>query len=311
MFYIKEKTWNKIISWAQLAYDEDKNEISGLLVLKEDKEGNWELIEPDILKQKNTSTLTVLDKDAITEWVMKKGIKHGSKIRYCWWHSHHMMSANWSGTDDKEIEAWNQSDWSVALLVNLKDDYKLRVSYWDPIEMHEDVELEIIRPAMPKYTDAMKKKYAELCEDDSVINTWDKSKIKNDNQISLYNGFTVSQQKMLTLAEHVESKDEDQFDTCIEKIEALRQEFCDGEKNTQAYHKEIDKLNKNLKDSDVKWKFKNLPSLSDTQNLQHMMTTEAIEEFEFSDKKVESWAQEYFRQLYQFIHDNNYYGGWV
>lgn len=312
MFYIQEKTYNKIISWAQLAYDKDKNEISGLLVLKEDDKGDWELIEPDILKQKNTATLTVLDKDAITDWVMKKGMKHGSNIRYCWWHSHHMMSAEWSGTDDKEIEAWNQSDWSVALLVNLKDDYKLRVSYWDPIEMHEDVELEIIRPVMPSYTKAMEKKYEELCEDDSKTG-WNFSK-KDDKQISLYsgyNGWTPAQQKMLKLAEHVESKDEDQFDACIEKVEALRQQFCDGEINTQSYHKLIDKVNKKLKKANVKWSIKTLPSLSDTQNLQHICTTEAIVEFEFKDNKVKEWAGEYFKQLYQYIHDNDYYGGWV
>ena len=39
LFCITEKNWYKIISWASIAYDEDKNEISGLATAVPDKDG--------------------------------------------------------------------------------------------------------------------------------------------------------------------------------------------------------------------------------------------------------------------------------
>ena len=50
-FYISEKDWNKIQNYAQVAYDNSKSEIGGMLVAIEDKDGDWELKDPVILKQ--------------------------------------------------------------------------------------------------------------------------------------------------------------------------------------------------------------------------------------------------------------------
>ena len=39
VFYIKEKEWYKLQAWATIAYDEDKNEISGLMTAIQQKNG--------------------------------------------------------------------------------------------------------------------------------------------------------------------------------------------------------------------------------------------------------------------------------
>mgnify|MGYP003152837399 FL=1 len=57
------------------------------------------------------------------------------------------MGAFWSGTDLSSIDEYGEgeSDLSFALVVNLKQEYKCRVSVWKPVEVHQDVELEVIR----------------------------------------------------------------------------------------------------------------------------------------------------------------------
>ena len=40
MFYMTQEDWDKIHAWAQLAYDEDKNEISGLIIADTLKDGS-------------------------------------------------------------------------------------------------------------------------------------------------------------------------------------------------------------------------------------------------------------------------------
>ena len=166
-FIIQEKCWNTMQQFAGLAYNKDKNEISGLLHVRKgvhpvDGEPVYELFDPIILEQENTGTTTELDGDAIRDYTIKAGMKYGKDIKFCWWHSHHTLGAFWSGTDRNEIEAWKNDSWSISLVVNLKQEYKLNISVWDPVEVSEDVPLEIIR-AVPQPTAKQKKEYEKLC----------------------------------------------------------------------------------------------------------------------------------------------------
>jgi hypothetical protein len=56
------------------------------------------------------------------------------------------MDAFWSGTDLSSIDEYGEgeSDLSFALVVNLKEEYKCRISVWKPLQVHQDVELEIV-----------------------------------------------------------------------------------------------------------------------------------------------------------------------
>ena len=175
MFYITQKSWDKILGYAEEAYDTEKSEIGGMSVMVEDKDGDWELQDPVILKQEISSGNTVLEKDALAIYYTKKGKKMGKKnFRFCWWHSHHTMSAFWSGTDKTAIDEFNEGDFSFALVVNLKGEYKFRVSMWKPFEVHEDVDLEISGIAN-RCTKKMKKEVEDLCSKPvSTYGSWKK-----------------------------------------------------------------------------------------------------------------------------------------
>tara|TARA_Y100000593_G_scaffold17372_2_gene34751 strand:+ start:770 stop:1657 length:888 start_codon:yes stop_codon:yes gene_type:complete len=144
-FYISQSNWNKIINYAGISYDEFKAEIGGMSVMIEDEDGDWELKDPVILKQVVTAGNTHLDKDELAKYYTRTAKKYAKKnFRFCWWHSHHTMDAFWSGTDTNTIDEFSDGDFSFALVVNLKEEYKFRVSIWKPFPMHKDVELSVI-----------------------------------------------------------------------------------------------------------------------------------------------------------------------
>ena len=164
-FYISQSNWNKIINYAGIAYDEFKAEIGGISVKIEDEDGDWELKDPVILKQVVTAGNTHLDKDELAKYYTRTAKKYAKKnFRFCWWHSHHTMDAFWSGTDTNTIDEFSDGDFSFALVVNLKEEYKFRVSIWKPFPMHKDVELNIICNAK-KFPKKLVDEVNELCSE--------------------------------------------------------------------------------------------------------------------------------------------------
>jgi len=163
MFYIKQKNWDAILGYAEEAHTEHQAEIGGMSVMVEDKDGDWHLENPVILKQVITAGNTILDKDELAIYYTKEAKRLGKKnFRFCWWHSHHTMSAFWSGTDLTAIDEFNEGDFSFALVVNLKEEYKFRVSVWKPVEVHEDVELTIVNPRA-RVSKKIKENVAAMC----------------------------------------------------------------------------------------------------------------------------------------------------
>ena len=145
--YIHKECWDKIINYAKAAYHTEKCEIGGMSIVTQDKDGDWLIQEPVILKQEIGSTTCDLDKEELAKYYTQMAIKYkDNNFRFCWWHSHHTMGAFWSGTDISSIDEYGEgeSDLSFALVVNLKEEYKCRVSVWKPVEIHQDVELNII-----------------------------------------------------------------------------------------------------------------------------------------------------------------------
>ena len=143
--YIHKDNWDKIINYAKAAYKTEKCEIGGMSVVIKDPDDDWIIENPVILKQEIGSTTCDLDKDELATYYTHMAMKYKDiEFRFCWWHSHHTMSAFWSGTDLSSIEEYSDGDLSFALVVNLKEEYKCRVSVWKPVQMHEDVNLEIM-----------------------------------------------------------------------------------------------------------------------------------------------------------------------
>ena len=145
--YIYKDCWDKIINYAKAAYHTEKSEIGGMAVVTQDKDGDWLIENPQIVTQEIGGTTCDLDKEELAKYYTEMAVKYkDNNFRFCWWHSHHTMSAFWSGTDLSSIDEYGEgeSDLSFALVVNLKEEYKCRVSVWKPVEIHQDVELEIV-----------------------------------------------------------------------------------------------------------------------------------------------------------------------
>tara|TARA_R100000700_G_scaffold22499_1_gene29223 strand:+ start:176 stop:1129 length:954 start_codon:yes stop_codon:yes gene_type:complete len=145
--YILKECWDKIINYAKAAYHGEKAEIGGMSVVTQDKDGDWWIEDPQILNQEIAGTTCDLDKEDLAKYYTQMAVKYkDNNFRFCWWHSHHTMDAFWSGTDLSSIDEYGEgeSDLSFALVVNLKEEYKCRISVWKPLQVHQDVELEIV-----------------------------------------------------------------------------------------------------------------------------------------------------------------------
>ena len=163
-FYTSEANWQKLHDYAQVAHDIHKSEIGGMLVAVEDKDGDWILEDPVILKQVISAGNCVLDKEALAVYYTKAGVKHRkSNFRFVWWHSHHMMDAFWSGTDLTAIKEYSDGDFSFALVINLKGKHIFRVSSWKPFAMHIDTKVEILDGIERKIPNKIAKDIEKLC----------------------------------------------------------------------------------------------------------------------------------------------------
>tara|TARA_Y100001938_G_scaffold107963_1_gene147510 strand:- start:504 stop:1457 length:954 start_codon:yes stop_codon:yes gene_type:complete len=144
---IHKESWDKIINYSKAAYVTEKAEIGGMAVVTQDKDGDWTIENPVILKQEIAGTTCDLDKEELATYYTQMAMKYkDQKFRFCWWHSHHTMDAFWSGTDLSSIDEYGEgeSDVSFALVVNLKEEYKCRVSVWKPVVVHMDVDVKIL-----------------------------------------------------------------------------------------------------------------------------------------------------------------------
>jgi hypothetical protein len=257
VFYIAQKNWDKILGYAEEAYDTEKSEIGGMSVMVEDEDGDWELKFPVILKQEISGSNTILDKDALAVYYTKQAKRMGKKnFRFCWWHSHHTMSAFWSSTDIKAIDEFNEGDFSFALVVNLKGEYKFRVSMWKPFEVHQDVELDITGPG--RITKAMSKEVEELCSKHTYGYSWKKegNVWKNgysykSNSYLLREAAEDPRQERIpfrsTAGQIAVSGNKKSFTEIVQEVDDINGELTDGTIKYKEYTEAIDELNNELK----------------------------------------------------------------
>jgi len=189
-YYISQKDYDKIINYAKAAYDTMSSEIGGMSVCYKDKDGDWIVTDPVIIKQEVTGGTCDLDKEELAHYYCKAAKKHAKKeFRFCWWHSHHNMGVFWSSTDIKGINEYSDGDLSFALVVNLKRENLFRTSIWSPVIMHEDTTLQImerrVKSTIPK---KILEEVEELCNHTTHQSIWKGS--KNINQPSLWDDET-------------------------------------------------------------------------------------------------------------------------
>jgi hypothetical protein len=289
-FVISKRNWKQIINYAQSAYDEFKSEIGGMSIMV--RNGDiWELKKPVILKQEVTASECDLDKEALAAWYSKTAVENQNiEYRICWWHSHNTMRAFWSPTDKKAIEEYNNSDISFALVVNLREEYKFRVSMWTPLEHCEDVPL-VIYDLNRKINQKMTNEVKALC---------------SEPEISTYNGYGARQTTMFkknTASNVVAYTEADEYETDInyapiqaafDFAKSIREDYSDGSINKLQYKKEVNFFNDMLKEKGITYSIK-------------ILTKSKAEELEYSNDFTD------------FIDSEDgstpsldeYYGGWV
>ena len=322
-FIIYEEAWNTMQQYASIAYDTDKNEISGITCLRKvehPKTGKnvWELFDPIILKQENTGVTTELDKDALTEYYVKTAVKHHPEnIRFCWWHSHHTMAAFWSGTDLKEINAWKNDSWSLALVVNLFGDYCLNVSTWDPVEHTEDVPLEIIREAI-KPTAEQIKEYKELCSSPApVIQTYNRTnwtnKYRQTNQVGIWNKpdnevvvDALAKDDVLAWNKHDNALHYTELhQELTEEITDLMSDYADGTVDYKKYAETVKILNTRLDARNAKMRVKKIVK---GKLLEFSSTSYSEDHIKYDSKEVEAIYEGALSSIEIASYNGGYYG---
>jgi hypothetical protein len=265
--YIEQKHWNTIINYARYAENTLKSEIGGMAVVIQDDDGDWEITHPMIMKQEVSGGTCDLDKSELAKYYSKMEIKYKKhNMRFCWWHSHAAMSAFWSGTDTSTIDEYKDGDLSFALVVNIKEEYKCRVSLWKPFVLHQDVELNILNKKELKIPKKIAREVAELCSKHTS------SLVKSNNsQTRLWNNSFVK-----TNEDPMEKFIEATWESLIDKVEELNSELVLGNKQYQEYASIIQKLNDKLNASNIPLKVK-LLSQNTMEEVIHITPYQLIE----------------------------------
>ena len=305
IFYIKENNWYKLQAWATIAHEEDKNEISGLMTAVPQDDNRFLLSDVEILKQENSSTNTELDKDAVAEYTMKYAMKYKNpNMKFVWWHSHHTMSAFWSGTDESEINAWQNNSFSLALVINLKEEYKFRVSIWNanglPIEQHYDTTLTIERKESKiKISENMKKKYSELCSERQTgysytgTTTYLNGKPWKGNK---------NQRHLWQQPEKINGVDT-HYSDALKQATSMQDSVVDGTLKINYYKKEITNFNKTCKTEKLPFIHIRFKTNSPHELLNILIQTMPEELFEWEDNEIKE-------QIETMEWNNSFRGYW-
>jgi hypothetical protein len=261
MFYIEKRAWDKIIGYAECAYDTHKSEIGGMAVVVRDKDDDWEIKHPVILKQEISSGNCELDKDALADYYTRAAKKIGKKadFRFCWWHSHHTMGAFWSSTDLKAIDEFNEGDFSFALVVNLKEEYKFRVSVWQPFEMHSDEELEIL--GRKRITKTIAKDVEKHCTKETLY-SWHRNKKplkKSDKQTDLQLPLSHTYTRSAYYNNYNRENKYITYNDLHDDVDAIVSEVIDGTLEYKDYTSAIDALNKKLEEAESSYRVTTIP----------------------------------------------------
>lgn len=233
-FVMAETDWQKIMDYANIAYDEFQSEIGGMLVAR--LEDDFIVIQnPVILKQTISGASCTLDKKALAAYYAEAIKEYGDDIFFVWWHSHAKMGAGFSGTDDNTIKEWFNSDFVVSLVVNIKGEHKLRVDMFKPVHVYrDDLELTISRPV----DDNIIKEVKEKCSK-NIVST--KSPFHNFNyNHPFYNNRNYNQQQpIFSLPEERET-----IYNIYDTIDTLAGDYVDKVINFKKFKKELVKLGK-------------------------------------------------------------------
>ena len=146
----------------------------------------------------------------------------------------------------KRQDEYSDGDLSFALVVNLKEEYKCRVSVWKPIVMHQDVELNIVRELTKRTPKAIIQNVAKYCTKPVPKYTGHSLfSMKNGKQLNIHE----TNQYIKTYSE--ETQFEKIYEHCLEEVDVLNKDITSGTINYDKYSKGIKAINSKLRDSGV------------------------------------------------------------
>lgn len=237
--FIHKDSWDTIINYAKAAYHTEKAEIGGMAVVLQDKEGNWTIEDPQIVKQEIAGTTCDLDKEELAMYYTRAAMEYKNEnFRFCWWHSHHTMDAFWSGTDLTAIKEYSDGDFSFALVINLKGKHIFRVSCWKPFEMHIDTKVELLEGEERKMPKKILNDVEKLCSKRSFVY----GKNYKQTKYTPYNSQQTSLIKAVDVDSDMEAK------KAIELVTSINYRFAAGELDFKGWMRIVNAFNLNLND---------------------------------------------------------------
>ena len=311
VFSIKEKTFDKILNYAHYAKDKFKSEIGGMCVVLKDEDGDYELVDPVILKQTISGGQCELDKDELAEYYTKADKKYyKEKYSFCWWHSHHTLGAFWSNTDTNTMEEASGSQISYSLVVSWdKEEYGhiFRISLWEPYVDAKDIQLEITDRKQKKIPKSIVKEVDEKCSETRTVSNYIGSPInRNYRSYNSYGipGLNSGYQRSLfehrvdTISKEKEIQEIDtvaDYGMLIDLVDKLIKKLVDGTINYTLYSYEIDKINERLDDTPLSVKKEHIKKIDNLLTntagdyIEYDLTHEDIDDLEMINTIEGDW----------------------
>lgn len=255
MFYISKESWDKIINYARAREEQKGHEIGGMAVIIKDDEGDYIIQEPVILKQTTSATTCTMDKEALANYYVEMGMKYGSDVHFLWWHSHAKMKAFWSGTDTNTMEEYNNGKWSAFLVVNVRQEHKFSIKYWDPVPTLVDDQLTFLDEEEDAIDDIIMKEVKNICEDEvETINTgWHKAYTQSGWNKPYGQGYMWEPKKPKQ-----DDKDPSALEDIIKYAEKLLDSYVGGEIKKREWNKKVKKYNGLLETAKIEYRIKDI-----------------------------------------------------
>ena len=275
MFYISKENWDKIINYARAREEQKGHEIGGMAVIIKDDEGDYIVEEPVILKQTTSAATCTMDKEALANYYVEMGMKYGSDVNFLWWHSHAKMKAFWSGTDTNTMEEYDNGKWSAFLVVNVRQEHKFSVKYWDPVPTLVDDELNLLDEKEDSIDEAIMKEVAAVCgEEVQVVNNhWHKAYTQSGWNRPYGQSYMWEPEKPKQ-----DDKDPSALEDIIKYAEKLLDSYVEGEIKKREWNKKVKEYNGLLETAKIEYRIKDMTAQELDNAMYYMFAQDLIVE---------------------------------
>ncbi|MAC53681.1 MAG: hypothetical protein CME31_14175 [Gimesia sp.] len=258
MFYISKENWDKIISYARAREEQKGHEIGGMAVITRDDDDDYIIQEPVILKQTTSGATCTMDKEALANYYVEMGMKYGNDVHFLWWHSHAKMKAFWSGTDTNTMKEYDNGKWSAFLVVNVRQEHKFSVQYWDPVPSLVDDEINFLNAKEDTIDEAIINEVTALCDEEIQIinNGWGKAYNQSGWNKPYGQGYIWEPQEVKELKKP--NSDPEALNDVIKYAEKLLNAYCDGTLKRRGWNKKVKKYNALCETAKIEYRIRDI-----------------------------------------------------